>query len=90
MIVLILKWLAIPAVKWAATGLGVAAVLGLWLWRHDAKVAHRAEQAVIQRSEKAGAKAEAKASAAHDAAAKPGAAERVMRLYCRDCREARK
>lgn len=86
MIVAILKFCAIPVVKWAGTALGVAAVLGLWLWRHDAKVAHRAEAAVIERSEKAGAKAEAKASEAHAAATKPGAADRVMKRYCRDCK----
>lgn len=84
-VVTVLQWLAGPIVRWGAVALGVLAIGSLWLWRHDAKVAHKAERAVIERSEDAGRKAEAKADRAHRAARRPGAAERVMRNYCRDC-----
>ena len=82
-IVWVLEWLAVPAIRYAAVALGALAIGGLW--RHDVKVAAGAETAVIERSEVAGKKAEAKAAKAHRAAAKPGAAARVLQKYCRDC-----
>jgi hypothetical protein len=42
-------------------------------------------QAVIEKSKKAGKIANAKAAKSHAAAERPGAAERVRRLHCRDC-----
>lgn len=87
MMVTILQWLAIPLVKWGVTALGVAAVFGLWLWKHDAKVAQRAEQAVINQSIEAGKKANEEADKAHDAAARPGAAGRLLKSSCRDCQK---
>lgn len=86
MIAPLLQWLAVPLVRWAVTGLGLAAIFGLWLWRHDAKITQRAEAVVIERAAEAGKAAEARSDRAHQAATKPGAAERVMKLYCRDCK----
>lgn len=81
----VLQWLAVPAVRYAAAALGVVAIFSLWLWRHDAKIEARAEAKVIERSVEAGKKANAEAGKAHDAAARPGAAERLRKSACRDC-----
>lgn len=66
---------------------GVLAVFtfGVWLWQHDNKVEVRAEAKVLERSAEAGNKANEKATKAHDAAARPGAAERLRKSACRDC-----
>lgn len=81
----VLQFFAIPAVRYAAVALGVVAIFGAWLWRHDSKIEARAETRVIERSVKAGKKANAEASKAHAAAARPGAAQRVRVNACRDC-----
>lgn len=82
----ILAFLANPVGRWLVTTACVATFFGAWLWRHDVKVAQRAEEAVLERSAKAGKKAAAKSVSAHRAAAKPGAAARAMRKYCVDCK----
>jgi hypothetical protein len=82
----VLQWCAVPAVRYAAVAFGAVAIFALWLWRHDTKIEARAEQKVIERSVEAGKKANAQADKAHAAAGKPGAAERVRKQSCRDCK----
>jgi hypothetical protein len=85
MIVTIVQMLAIPAVRWAVTAFGVAAIFGLWLIRHDARVAERARSAVVaELNEDAGKKIN-DAVEARKPAERPGAAERLRRHSCRDC-----
>ena len=67
-----------------AAALGVALLFGMWLHRHDAKVAERATTAIVKKSEETGKANEKASDAAHVAASKPGAAER-LRKHCRDC-----
>jgi hypothetical protein len=71
--------------KGVVAGLAALALFTGWLWRHDAKVEARAETKVIERSKEAGKVANAKAQKAHARAAEPGAAERVLKRFCRDC-----
>lgn len=62
-----------------------AALFGSWLLKHDSKVAAKTEAKIVATSEKAGREANAKASKAHARAAKPGAAQRLLKSSCRDC-----
>ncbi len=71
--------------KWTLAMAAFAAIFTAWLVRHDGKVAARAEQKVIQRSEKAGEIAGKKSEKEHARASKDGAAERLLRSSCRDC-----
>jgi hypothetical protein len=71
--------------KGVVAGLAALAMFGAWLWRHDAKVEARVETKIITQAKEAGKVANAKATKAHDAAKRPGAAERVRSKYCADC-----
>jgi uncharacterized protein (DUF697 family) len=71
--------------KGVVAGLAAVALFTGWLWRHDARVAERVETKIITKAKEAGKVANAKATKAHDAARRPGAAERVRSKYCADC-----
>jgi hypothetical protein len=51
-VVVVLQALAVPAVRYAAVAIGVLAIAGLWLWRHDVRVAANATAAIEQKAEK--------------------------------------
>lgn len=79
---------------WLATLKGQIAVvamalLGAWGWLklHDAKVAARVTNDIVQRAEKEGAARAEKSSKIHDAAQRPGAFERLRRdaKTCPNC-----
>lgn len=73
-------WLRIAGAALA----GLLAIKGYGLYQRQIG-ANQATQKIAKQSEKAGKEANAKASKAHDSAAKPGAAQRVLSKYCRDC-----
>jgi hypothetical protein len=50
-IVWVLEWLAVPAIRYAAVALGALAIGGLWLWRHDVRVADQATAAIERKAE---------------------------------------
>ena len=72
---------------YAVLVLGVLAAGGVLMLRHDAKVAAKTEQKIVQASEKKGAANAAKAKKAHDDARAPGAVDRLRkdRSTCTDC-----
>ena len=65
----------------------ISVAFGVWLARHDAKVANRVETKIVQRSEAYGRQRSANADKAHTAARKPGAADRLRSdpAACPDC-----
>jgi hypothetical protein len=66
--------------------IAAGALFGGWLLRHDAKVEARTENKIITQAKEAGKVANAKAREVRRAARQPGAAERLQRDACRDCR----
>jgi hypothetical protein len=75
-----------PLGKWIVGGLGAVALFFGWLTLHDSKVAREARAAVYEASRIEGEKKNAKADEVHAAAERPGAADRLQRSACRDCR----
>jgi hypothetical protein len=81
----ITEWIAPRLFKLA--GAGVIAVIGVssCLVR-DAHLRQEGKQEIVQASKEAGAQANAANEKVRADAAKPGAAERLRREACRDCR----
>lgn len=71
--------------RMAVAAFGALVLFSAWLWQHDRRVEARVEQKIITNSVEAGKKANAKATKAHDAAARPGAFDRLLKSSCRDC-----
>ena len=69
----------------AAAGLGIVAMFFVWLWRHDVRVAERARTDFAIQVTKETEKARDKAVKARKPAELPGAADRLLKLHCRDC-----
>lgn len=62
----------------------LAALLGYEGWKYHQRSI--GATVVIEQSKEAGKIANEKAAKAHDAAARPGAAERLLKRACRDCK----
>lgn len=70
-----------------ALQMATVAILAYGGWKaNNAYQRHIGGQAVIAASKEAGKVANEKATEAHDNAARPGAAERLLRNACRDCK----
>lgn len=80
-----IELLATPWGRTAVIVIAGAAMFGIWLTSHDAKVAKQAETKIVQRSETVGKKNATAAKKAHDAARRPGSFDRLLVDSCRDC-----
>lgn len=77
--------LATPWGRSAVIALAAVAMFGVWLTRHDAKVAKKAEVKIVQASQQAGRAANIKNENVRKRASIPGSVERLKKQYCRDC-----
>lgn len=74
-----------PIGKLVAGAALVVTVFGLWLWRHDHKVAEAAKVEVVQDINAQAKDLANEAVKARAPAARPGAADRLRKSACRDC-----
>lgn len=81
---MIMAWLAARMVP---IGAGLAIVVALFAWDRVRiwNAESRGAEKVVARSRDEGNKINAKNAQVHDRAGQPGASERVLRKYCRDC-----
>lgn len=67
--------------------IATAAILAFGAYKaNNAYQQYKGGQAVIAKSKEAGKAANAKATKSHAAAQRPGAAQRLLKSDCRDCR----
>ena len=78
-------WAAGKVFELAATGVVISLLVGWYAWNNH-KQRQIGEERVIARSVKFGDAANAKAENYRAAADKPGAASRLLKSSCRDCR----
>lgn len=82
---MILSLLANPLARYVSGAVAALVVFGVWLTTRDIKQQAIGAEKVLVASKKEGAKANAKNEAVRADAERPGAADRVRKLYCRDC-----